>query len=461
MQYSIPTTIPKHVFRAYDVRGIVDEELTPDVFYAVGLATGTIAQRQGQKQFILGQDARLSSPALADALKAGILASGCDVLDIGIVPSPLVYFAIFHLAVPSGVMVTGSHNPSNYNGVKIVIDHKTLSGEEIAAIYDTIKQQDFSQGSGEYFQTDVIADYINRIEGDVKLERPLKIVIDCGNGVAGKVAPDLFRRLGCECIELYCDVDGRFPNHHPDPSVPENLHDIAEAVRKHHADIGLAFDGDADRLGMVTNAGEIVWPDRLMMLYSQHILAQTHTGNIVFDVKCSAHLRRIIKQHGGTPIMCQTGHSLVKGTMRKTQALIAGEMSGHLFFQHRWYGFDDGLYAGARLLEIVSQQSESVTELFSQFPNSPVTPEIKIAIDEDKKFAFMEQFAKQATFNDAEVITIDGIRVEFRDGWGLVRASNTSPNLTIRFEADDETAMQRIQHVFREQIQAIDPLLAF
>jgi len=459
MTYSLPASLPRHIFRAYDVRGIINTDLTPDVFYALGLAIGSQARTLGESRLVLGRDARLTSAELSRALGQGLCDSGCDVVDIGEVPTPLLYFATHHLKIPSGVMVTGSHNPADYNGAKIVLQNTTLAESAIIELYDRILQKNFSTGAGHYTQTDVAAAYCERVKNDIRIARPLKIVIDCGNGIAGNIAPALFRSLGCDCVELYCEVDGRFPNHHPDPSVPENLADLSARVRAEHADLGIAFDGDADRLGMVTNTGEIIWADRQMMLFARDILRQ-ESGAVVFDIKCSSHLRDVITQSGGHPIMCQTGHSLVKARMRETRALLAGEMSGHLFFRHRWYGFDDGIYAAARLLEIIAAQQKSTDDLFAEFPNSPTTPEIKIPIDESKKFGFMDQFRKQARFQNAEVITIDGCRVEFSDGWGLVRVSNTSPNLTVRFEALTQSALARIQQQFREQLQSIDASLA-
>lgn len=453
--YQLPETLPQHIFRAYDVRGIIDTDITPDVFYALGLAIGSQAYSMNQTTLVLGRDARLTSLALSQALAKGLLESGCDVVDIGEIPTPVLYFATHHLKIPSGVMITGSHNPADYNGAKIVLNNTTLAESAITQLYERIKSRDFHQGHGQYRQKELASAYIQRIREEIHLARPLKIVIDCGNGVAGSIAPTLFRELGCDCVELFCEVDGRFPHHHPDPSVPENLVDLSRQVQIEQADLGIAFDGDADRLGVVTNTGEIIWADRQMMLFSRDILKKT-AGPIVFDIKCSSHLRDVIAAGGGNPIICQTGHSLVKAKMRETRALLAGEMSGHIFFRHRWYGFDDGIYAAARLLEIVAAQEKSTQDLFAEFPYSPTTPEIKIPIAEHKKFQFMKTFREQAQFPEAELITIDGLRVEFPEGWGLVRVSNTSPNLTVRFEAQNQEALERIQAQFRTEILAVD-----
>lgn len=454
--YSIPTNIPKTIFRTYDIRGIVDEQLTPGLLYAIGLAIGAEAHARGQQQLAIGRDGRLSGPTLLTALKAGLLDSGRDLIDIGLVPTPVLYFGTHFLGTQSGMILTGSHNPSDYNGIKIVLEGDTLAESDIQALYERVINQDFVYGKGKVIQQNIDKDYLERITQDIKLKRPMKIVIDAGNGAAGEIAPILFRALGCEVIELFCDIDGNFPNHHPDPTVEANLTDLKTSVLAHKADLGLAFDGDGDRLGIVTDEGELIWPDRQMMLFAEDILTRLPSAEILFDVKCTMHLPRVIEKAGGTPIMWKTGHSLLKAKMRETQAPLAGEMSGHIFFKERWYGFDDGIYAGARLLEILSQSTKSVADIFRTLPNSINTPEIKLMLSEEKKAQFMKDFIQTATFSDAQINDIDGIRVDFEDGWGLVRASNTTPCLTLRFEADNNVALERIKNAFRENLLAVD-----
>lgn len=451
--------IAKTLFRAYDIRGIVGQELTPDVVYTIARAIGSQAIALGEAQIIIARDGRLSGPILSKALAAGLLDSGLDVIDIGMVPTPVLYFATHLLTAKSGVMLTGSHNPANYNGLKMVLGGTTLSADTIQALYQRIQTQDFTQGQGRLFIEDIVPHYINRIAVDVKLNRPLKIVVDCGNGIPGSIAPALYQALGCEVIELFCEVDGRFPNHHPDPTQLENVQDLIKVVQEQKADIGLAFDGDGDRLGVVTNRGELIWPDRQMMLFACDILARNPKAMVIFDVKCSGHLAHIIQQQGGQPLMWKTGHSFIKNKMHETGALLAGEMSGHIFFKERWYGFDDGLYAGARLLEILANATSASDEMFKALPDSINTPELKITIAEELKFSFIADFVKQSQFVDGKLTTIDGLRVDFIDGWGLLRASNTTPCLIMRFEASTSQALQRIQNQFRQQMLAMDPNL--
>ncbi len=448
-------SLSSSVFRAYDIRGIVDETLTEELVYQIGQVLGSLAQEQGDPSMAVGRDGRLSGSRLGAALCKGILASGCDVIDIGLTPTPLLYYATYILDTHSGVMLTGSHNPSNYNGLKMVINGKTLSGDAITHIHDRIQKKDVLQGEGALYQTDLIERYIIHVTRDVRLARSLKVVVDCGNGIAGAVAPDLFRRLGCEVIELFCEVDGNFPNHHPDPSQEKNLKDIISSVKKNKADIGLAFDGDGDRLGIVTNQGEVIWPDRQLMLFAKDILSRQAGAKIIYDVKCTSHLERLIRECGGEPILCKTGHSFIKAKLAETKAVLAGEMSGHLFFRDTWYGFDDALYAGARLLKIIASTALDAHALFLTIPNSINTPELKINISEDDKFGFMQKLIDTAAFDDAEKITIDGLRVNFSDGWGLVRPSNTTPCLVLRFEADNHKALTRIQELFRTLLLSI------
>lgn len=452
--------VERSVFRAYDIRGIVNEQFDEDAFYSIGLAISCRLQDLKRNKIILARDGRLTSERLAKALQQGLLDSGIDVLDLGAVATPIMYYATNVLDVDSGLIVTGSHNPANYNGVKIVLAGKTCVQADIDTLFALVESGKKQQGKGQYSTMDIIPNYLQRIVGDIKLQRPLKVVIDCGNGIGGPVIPQVISALGCEIIPIYCDVDGHFPHHHPDPTVEKNLHDLKQAVRDNQADLGIAFDGDADRLGVVTNKEEVIWPDRLLMLYARHLLEKNKGATIVFDVKCSSHLSDVIEQSGGKAKMCPTGHSIVKAVMREEDAALAGEMSGHLFFKDRWYGFDDALYSACRLLEILSTNNLSVSEQFAAIPNSINTPEIKIPIADDQKFSFMQRFCEQAQFPDAQLITIDGLRVEFAYGWGLLRASNTTPCLVARFEADDETGLEKIQTLFRHQLRNVDKKLA-
>lgn len=459
MQHISCLEVPKNIFRAYDIRGIVGESITPELIFTLGKAIGSAAQEQGEQTIMTARDGRLSGPLLMKALHKGLRESGCDVIDIGQVPSPVLYFATHYLNYRSGVMLTASHNPSNYNGLKIILAGKSLSEGSIDELYRRIQAGAFKSGKGSYQPISVTEAYINRITEDISLARPLRVVLDCGNGVAGVVAPELLRRLGCEVIELFCDVDGRFPHHHPDPSVPENLKDLIASVQQHKADIGLALDGDGDRLGVVTHDGEIIWPDRQMMLYAMDVLSRNPGALIIYDIKSTGLLGKWIEKYGGHSLMWKTGHSIMKAKLEETGALLAGEMSGHIFFKERWYGFDDGMYTAARLLEIVAKSQKNVSDLFSELPNSINTPELKLPIAEDKKFAFIQAFQKQIDFPDAKLSKIDGVRADFSEGWGLVRASNTSPCLTLRFEADNAAALTRIQRLFREALLAMDPHL--
>ena len=445
------------IFKAYDVRGIVGKTIDEPIVYAIGQAIGSEARARGIGTLVIARDGRLSGPALSTALAGGIRAAGCDVIDIGMVPTPVLYFAAEHLKTGSGVMVTGSHNPPNYNGLKIVVGGETLSGEAIQALRRRIERGDYTTGGGAQRAVDIVPDYIDRIVGDVDLQRPLKLVVDCGNGVAGAVAPRLFRALGCDVRDLYCEVDGHFPHHHPDPSQPENLVDLINTVKNSGADLGLAFDGDGDRLGVVDSRGEVIWPDRQMMLYAADVLSRHPGAEIIFDVKCSRHLEQEIKAHGGRALMWRTGHSLIKTKMKESGALLAGEMSGHIFFKERWYGFDDALYTAARLLEVLAKRSQATADVFAALPNAVSTPELRVELAEGEQFAFMEQFLAKAAFPDAQITTIDGLRADYDDGWGLVRASNTTPSLILRFEADSDAALKRIEAQFREAMLGVDP----
>ncbi|MCF8197268.1 MAG: phosphomannomutase/phosphoglucomutase [Sulfuritalea sp.] len=445
------------IFKAYDIRGIVRTALTPNTVRLIGQALGTEAIARGQTSIVIGRDGRLSGPELAGALAHGITASGIDVIDIGRVPTPMTYFAAHELGTDSCVSVTGSHNPPEYNGLKMVLGGQTLHGEMIQDLKRRITSADFCEGHGRVRHANVRQRYIDRIVGDVKLSRPMKIVIDCGNGIAGSVAPDLFRRMGCTVTTLFCEVDGRFPNHHPDPSKPENLVDLQRAVQDTGAELGLAFDGDGDRLGVVTRDGEIIFPDRQLMLFAADVLTRNPGAQIIFDVKCSRWVAESIRHQGGRPLMWNTGHALIKTKLRETGAPLAGEMSGHMFFKERWFGFDDALYTGARLLEIVSRWKDSNWPL-KNLPNSISTPELNIQMKEGEPHALIAKLRRDGRFPGArQLITIDGIRAEYADGFGLVRASNTTPVIVLRFEADSKAALLRIQKEFKTALGAVWP----
>ena len=455
-------TVPAAIFRAYDIRGVVQDALTPAVVEQVGRALGSELFALGsdiKPQVVIARDGRLSSPELARALATGLQATGCDVLDVGLVPTPVLYYATHALHANNGIMITGSHNPPDYNGIKMVLNGQAIYGEQIQALYQRIQRAEFATGQGTYREVSIVDQYIQRIVGDVRLQRPLRLAIDCGNGAAGEVAVKLFHALGLEPVALYCEIDGTFPNHHPDPSKPENLQDLRAAIAEQDLELGLAFDGDGDRLGVIDASGNIIWPDRQMILYSQDILSRNPGSPIVYDVKCSTQLKNAILTAGGKPILSKTGHSLIKAAIRDNHAMLGGEMSGHIFFKERWFGFDDGLYAAVRLLEILSQDSHSPQQVFAALPNSVNTPELNISFAEGEHYQFIQRFIAAAQFPDAEIIDIDGLRAEFSDGWGLVRASNTTPSLVLRFEADNDAALQRIQDTFREQMLLVEPNL--
>ncbi|WP_281281932.1 phosphomannomutase/phosphoglucomutase [Aliikangiella coralliicola] len=451
--------IPESIFREYDIRGVVGDTLTPEIVKEIGRAIGSEAFERGEQRVVVARDGRLSGPELLECLKAGLVESGRDVIDVGEVPTPILYFATNYLDASSGVMLTGSHNPRDYNGLKIVIAGKTLSGEDIQGLRKRIETDNMVKGSGSQETASITQDYIGQVTSDVALAQPLKVAVDCGNGVAGKIAPQLLQALGCEVIGLYCKVDGNFPNHHPDPSKPENLRELIDLVKSEKADVGLAFDGDGDRLGVIDSEGNIIWPDRQMMLYSMDVLSRNPGADIIFDVKCTKHLAKVISANGGHPIMWKTGHSLVKAKMRETGALLAGECSGHIFFKERWYGFDDALYTAARLLEVLSADTRKSAEVFKALPDSEVTPEINVKIADEKKFDFINRLSQQGAFGEGKMIDIDGVRVEYQDGWGLVRASNTTPNLVIRFEGNDQQIIERIKNIFKQQMMMVDSSL--
>ncbi|EKF74338.1 phosphoglucomutase/phosphomannomutase [Alcanivorax hongdengensis A-11-3] len=452
--------IPEGIFRAYDIRGVAGDTFTAHTAYLLGRAIGTEAGEAGQQSVIVARDGRLSSPELSRSLVKGLLESGRDVINIGDVPTPVLYYATKVLESQTGICVTGSHNPARDNGLKIVISDDTLHGDRILALHQRIKDKQFSSGQGKEEERDISDRYVGDIINDIVLARPLKIAVDCGNGITGNLGPRIFAELGCEVTPLYSEVDGNFPNHHPDPSKPENLAELIRTVQQEKLDLGLAFDGDGDRVAVVTPQGEIIWPDRLMMLFARDLLGRTPGADILFDVKCSRALPSLIRKCGGRPLMYKTGHSLIKAKMKESGAPLAGEMSGHIFFADRWFGFDDGIYAGARLLEILSLQDDDADQVFAALQTGLTTPEIQIPVSDETKFDLVDALSKRAEqFSGGRATTIDGLRVDFPDGWGLVRASNTTPVLVARFEGRDEEALQRVQTQFHNHLLAVDDSL--
>ena len=453
--------IPAEIFRAYDIRGIVGRTLTAPLVREIGRALGSVGRERNAPTFAVCRDGRLSGPELANALMDGLSAAGANAIDIGMGPTPLAYFAAHHLDCGSCVAVSGSHNPPDYNGLKMVVGGNALYGDEIQGLLKRIQNKDFASGKGKRSKADVLDAYVERIAGDVKLARKMHIAIDCGNGVAGMLAPRLFKRLGCEVTELYCEVDGRFPNHHPDPAQPENLVELIKTLKTGKAELGLAFDGDGDRLGVVTKDGEIIFADRQLMLLAKDVLSRNPGAEIIYDVKSTRLLAPWIERHGGKPLLWKTGHSLIKAKLKETGALLAGEMSGHTFFKERWYGFDDALYGGARLLEILSKEKDPSRTL-KNLPNAPATPELHWELEEGEAHAMVEKLQARvktaSPFPGAErVITIDGVRAEYADGFGLARASNTTPTIVMRFEADNAAALERIKKDFRAALQPLKP----
>lgn len=445
--------IPASIFRAYDIRGIYNETLTDAWAYEIGRAIGSEVQAQGQTAIAIGRDGRLSGPALLLALSEGVQSTGCTVVNVGLVPTPVLYFATHHIeGLNSGVMLTGSHNPGNYNGFKIVIDGVTLSGERIQALHRRIVDQRFAEGQGEYREQDVLVDYQAAFLSAHSLAGPMKVVVDCGNGITGLQAPQVLEALGCEVVPLFTDVDGTFPNHHPDPGDLNNLQDLIASVKAEKADLGLAFDGDGDRVGVVTPAGEVVYPDILLMALAEDMVSRHPGAKVIFDVKCTGSLFDVIRDAGGEPEMWQTGHSLIKARMKETGALLAGEMSGHIFFAEDWYGFDDALVAAARILGIISRTEGGAEALFGRYPVLCTTPEININVTDENKFRIVEYLQTNAEFGEGERRVIDGIRMDYADGWGLCRASNTSPKLVLRFEADNDEALGRIRDLFEVNV---------
>ena len=456
-QTSVPIALDRSIFRAYDIRGVVGSQITAEIAQLLGQAIGNLMAEKNLAEIVIGRDGRTTGESLVAALAAGLREAGRAVIDLGAVPTPMVYFASYLLKTGCGVAVTGSHNPPEYNGFKIVVGGETLSEDAIQDLYARISEGRLNhEPGGSLRQQEITHDYIDRIAGDLQLERPLKVVVDCGNGIPGAYAPQLLQAVGAEVIPLYCEVDGTFPNHHPDPSDPHNLEDLILSVKRMGADLGLAFDGDGDRLGVVTPSGENIFPDRLLMLFAQDVLTRDPGATVIYDVKCTGHLAPAILRHGGVPLMWRTGHSLIKAKMRETEAALAGEMSGHFFFRERWYGFDDGMYAACRLLEILAADPGrgSPGAILEALPKDVSTPELKIQLAEGEHYAFIERFRAQARFDVGRVTLLDGVRVDWPDGFGLVRASNTTPVLVLRFAADTSEALARIQQEFRVQLLA-------
>jgi phosphomannomutase/phosphoglucomutase len=441
--------ISAEIFKAYDIRGIVGKQLNPTALSLIGKAIGTAAVARQQPTVVVGYDCRESSEELAGALIDGLRSTGVHVIDIGRVPTPLVWFAAHHLETLSGVVVTGSHNPPEYNGVKVMLGGETLAGDAIQDLLKTIQTGEIAAGQGSYKQADVRDAYWSRIAGDIHLSRRISVIVDAGNGMGGPIAPILYRRLGCRVRELYCEPDGRFPNHHPDPAKMDNLADLAHALAVTDAEFGIAFDGDADRIGVVAKDGTVIYPDRLLMAFAADSLSRQPGGKVVYDVKSSRLVAPWVKQHKGKPVMARTGHSYMKAKMKETGALVGGELSGHVFFAERWYGFDDGIYAGARLLEVLSQVDDA-SALLNALPHGLATPEIQLPMKEGEPHALIDRLKASARFPDAEISTLDGLRVDYEDGFGLLRASNTTPTLVLRFEGDDAKALKRIQATFRK-----------
>ena len=457
------TSISPAIFRAYDIRGVVSDTLTPAAVEQIGRAFGSECKDRDITTVVVARDGRLSGPDLIKAISTGIQSTGVNVIDIGMVPTPVLYYATYHLNTGTGIMVTGSHNPPEYNGLKMVIGGDALFGDGITELHTRLVNDNLhtADAAGTLTTQDILQDYLDRIIGDVKLARPMSIAYDCGNGVAGAAAPQMFDALGCESSSLFTEVDGNFPNHHPDPAKLENLVDLIALVKEKKHEVGLAFDGDGDRVGVVDDQGNVIWPDRQMVLFAQDVLERNPGARIIYDVKCSKVLPAAITAAGGVPDMWKTGHSFIKARIKETGALLGGEMSGHMFFKERWYGFDDALYAAARLLEILSKTDRPASEIFGEIPNSINTPELNVTLDVDgAQHEFVKQFVANATFEGATLTTIDGVRADYPDGWGLLRASNTTPSLVIRFEADTDEALARIQGEFRAVMSATDASVA-
>ena len=447
--------IDESIFREYDIRGIVPEQINEFSIKAIASAIARKCSDERVNELALGRDGRLSGEKILKLLSRELQSQGINIVNVGVVTSPLLYFAAKKLNSKSGVMITGSHNPKNYNGFKIVINDMPVSGIEMLNL--TSKKLNPKDTGFEIIKEDLMDEYIEEVVSQAsKNSKKIKVVVDCGNGSAGEIAPKLMRALGHEVVELFCEIDGNFPNHHPDPGKVENLQDLIEIVKKEEADLGIAFDGDGDRLGVVSNLGEIIYPDQLMMIFSRAVLKNSKRKEIVFDVKCTNLLAEIITEAGGIPIMSPTGHFHIKNTLKKTSAPLAGEMSGHIFFNDQWYGFDDGHYSAFRLIEVIKDSTSSLSTIFDQLPKAYSTPEVNINVDEQKKFKIVKDFVSQSNFGEGEKITIDGLRVNFNDGWGLLRASNTTPKLVLRFEANSPERLNEIQNIFLNQLKKID-----
>lgn len=448
--------VNSEIFRAYDIRGIAGKELTEEGIFYIGKAIGTLILSEGRKSLLTARDGRISGPSLLKSFQEGVLASGCNVTDLGLVPTPLLYFATFKTKIPDGVMLTGSHNPKNYNGLKIVINKKSMTGQKIEEIKNMISNDNYFNGSGEMNNLEIKKNYLMEMQEKIRLDSKLKVCLDCGNGVGGLVAPDAFKILGIDLIELFSNVDGEFPNHHPDPSNIENLKDLQNKVLETNSDLGIALDGDGDRVGLVDNKGEVIFPDTYMMLLAEDVLEKHQSGSIVYDIKCSNNLKNVILNSNGNPVVSRTGHSYIKSKIIEENALLGGEMSGHIFFNDDWYGFDDGIYSALRLIEILSKRKSSPHQIFANYPKNYSTPEINIPISDKRKFEIIEVLKPIVNKNEYKLVDIDGIRLEKENCWGLIRASNTSPNLVLRFEGKSEQDLNEIKNYFKEILSKID-----
>jgi phosphomannomutase/phosphoglucomutase len=445
--------INPQIYREYDIRGIVERDLKPWIAKRLGQGFGTHLARQGRSRLVVGRDGRLSSGELEEAAIEGLLSTGADVVEIGVCPTPVYYFSIFHLDREGGMMVTGSHNPPEFNGFKISVGKSTIFGEEIQEVGRLTEKGEFRTGQGRLSRKEILSAYRDYLKKNLRIEKRVKVVIDAGNGTAGVVAGPLLRDLGCDVEELYCEIDGRFPNHFPDPTIPGNLKDLIERVKNLRADVGIGYDGDADRIGVVDDAGRIIWGDQLMILFAREILREKKGATFVAEVKCSQNLFNDIEKHGGKAIMWRTGHSLIKEKMKEEKAVLGGEMSGHIFFADRYFGYDDAIYASCRLIEILSRTDRRLSDLLDDVPRTFITPEIRVDCPEEIKFSVVEK-VKQELKRDFSTIDVDGVRVRFEDGWGLVRASNTQPVLVLRFEALTERRLQEIRNLVEEKVKS-------
>ena len=448
--------VNSEIFRAYDIRGIVDKDLTEEITYFLGKAIGTFIQLQGRDSVVTARDGRISGDRLQHKFQEGVLSSGCNVLDIGKVPTPLLYFATFENGISDGVMLTGSHNPKNYNGFKIVLDKKSTTSEKIDEIKSIIFEERFWDGNGKLSFLNIKEQYLAKIKEKIKIKKPLKICLDCGNGIGGVIAPEAFKLSGIELVELFTEVDGNFPNHHPDPSNPKNLVDLQNKVKETKSDLGIALDGDGDRVGLIDSDGEVIYPDKYMMLLVEDILSKHKKGSIVYDVKCSTNLEKLISDLNGTPVMSRTGHSYIKSKIIETDALLGGEMSGHIFFNDDWYGFDDAIYSALRIIEVISKKNISSNKIFKKYPSFFSTPEINISIPDQIKFKLIDEIKLHIKSTRFKYIDIDGVRLESETAWGLVRASNTSPNIVLRFEGQTEKDLFEIKNYFKTILSKID-----